>query len=1270
MEALINDINTQNLDALLIQEPSVSTFRTFVNHSAWRLYQPTFEAEGAPKRSLLYINKRISTSSHRQIRCNHPDITAVKIWTTDIQTLLFSVYIPPVNFYQNRGDISIQPTLDEIQATIQQHTSLTNKQTMIILAGDFNRHHPAWSTNRAYPLFIQYAEELINFFSTHGLQWCLPRGLPTFWSTTFPGKTSTIDLTVTDSVERLIRCNLYHDNYGSDHRGVYSEWSLQPQYRPDPKPRRAYDRADGEKIGLAVKTAIEPQDTIRNNRDLELTVERLIRSTSSAIEKYTPVLRPSPYSKRWFTPELKHQQREVNRARRRWQNSCAMQGRLHPQSRSLFKNMQRKRRAWTRTIEKAQSTHWIEFLDRAGEGLLWKAASYMTSRDSYAITPPLAVGNEEVSDNSAKAKAFLDAFFPKMAIPGEELLAPQKEEIPWEPITEHEIYQALKATKGTTAPGEDGNPSLVWKHLWPHIGKIITQIFIASIELGYYPTQWKRALIVVLRKPGKPDYSLPGAYRPISLLNTLGKLLEAVIAKRLSYYAETYGLLPDTQFGGRPGRTTEQALLVLTNAVNRAWMGSKVVTLIAFDLKGAFNGVNKNSLDARLHDQGIPMVVRRWIRSFMDSRFASIRFDDFETDVAPLENAGLAQGSPLSPILFAFFNSDLVNQPVNFKGGASAYIDDYFRWRVGRSAEENIRKIQEEDIPRIEEWARRTGSCFAVEKTELIHITRKKSEHLKGDIRMQGVTIRPSATAKLLGVVFDQELRWKQHIHQTIKRATKVNVAMGGLRHLRPAQMRQLYQACVTPVVDYASAVWHNPLKDKIHLRMLSTIQRTALIRILSAFKTVSTQAMEVEAYILPTRLRLKERAQRMVTRWCTLPESHPMHEVTTRARKRSRLLGSSPRFPLAEVMKTMDLDRLNALETIHPRPLKPWDTPTFEEIKIHPDRDAAIEDATALLTSSRTVVYSDSSANQSHVGSAAVVLDHNKKIIDYRQVSVGPRTHWSVHAGELIGIYCAIELVISRQGSQTSQSRNITILTDSQSAIKAVMNPANKSGQHIIHAIHRAVRDLQTRKISVSLQWIPGHCDNPGNDTADRLAKEAVDSNNSHPFHSLATGERRSYHENILTEWKNEWKGSSKGKHLRQVDSMLPSVHTRRLYDSLPRNRVYLLLQLRTGHSWLATHAKERRLSDNDKCECGAKETVVHVLVDCPKLRDLRRQLRGKIGESFNNISAMLGSKDRETINAVLDFAEASKRFSSRVPVRARPSESSQGTSQAPTRH
>src|ERR1700751_1294007 len=124
-------------------------------------------------------------------------------------------------------------------------------------------------------------------------------------------------------------------------------------------------------------------------------------------------------------------------------------------------------------------------------------------------------------------------------------------------------------------------------------------------------------------------------------------------------------------------------------------------------------------------------------------------------------------------------------------------------------------------------------------------------------------------------------------------------------------------------------------------------------------------------------------------------------------------------------------------------------------------------------------------------------------------------------------------------------------------------------------------------RNKSINLQWILGHCNNPGNDTADRLAKEAVGPHKSHPFQNLVTGDQRLYRDKILREWENEWKGSEKGKHLRQIDIMLPSTRTRRLYDSLPRNRAYLLMQLRTGHSWLATHAKLLRFREDDKCEC-----------------------------------------------------------------------------------
>jgi hypothetical protein len=104
------------------------------------------------------------------------------------------------------------------------------------MAGDFNHHHPMWCKDRVYHGAIELAEELVSFFHKHGLQSCLTRGTPTYWSISHPGSHSTIDLTVTDAPGKLMKYHLYHDHYGSDHRATYSEWSLQPTRNTDRTP--------------------------------------------------------------------------------------------------------------------------------------------------------------------------------------------------------------------------------------------------------------------------------------------------------------------------------------------------------------------------------------------------------------------------------------------------------------------------------------------------------------------------------------------------------------------------------------------------------------------------------------------------------------------------------------------------------------------------------------------------------------------------------------------------------------------------------------------------------------------------------------------------------------------------------------------------------------------------------------------------------------------------------------------------------------------------
>jgi endonuclease/exonuclease/phosphatase (EEP) superfamily protein YafD len=149
-QGLINDSQSQDLDVLLIQEPSITTYSTHVNHSAWRLYRSTAQLDADRFRSLIYVNTRISTSSHRQISCDHPDIAAIKVWTANSQILLFSIYIRPVPLFT--GEVaSALSALTAIQSSIIAVTQNEQRSTSIIVSGDFNRHHPMWGGNRIAP---------------------------------------------------------------------------------------------------------------------------------------------------------------------------------------------------------------------------------------------------------------------------------------------------------------------------------------------------------------------------------------------------------------------------------------------------------------------------------------------------------------------------------------------------------------------------------------------------------------------------------------------------------------------------------------------------------------------------------------------------------------------------------------------------------------------------------------------------------------------------------------------------------------------------------------------------------------------------------------------------------------------------------------------------------------------------------------------------------------------------------------------------------------
>ena len=130
----------------------------------------------------------------------------------------------------------------------------------------------------------------------------------------------------------------------------------------------------------------------------------------------------------------------------------------------------------------------------------------------------------------------------------------------------------------------------------------------------YYPKQFRTARTIVLRKPDKQDYSDPGAWRPIALLSTLGKVFESVMAQRLSNLAEQHDLLPNTQMGNRKNRSTEAALELLVAQIHTIWSSKKhVASVLSLDISGAFDTVNHTRLLSNLRQKKVLLWFVRTI---------------------------------------------------------------------------------------------------------------------------------------------------------------------------------------------------------------------------------------------------------------------------------------------------------------------------------------------------------------------------------------------------------------------------------------------------------------------------------------------------------------------------------------------------------------------------------------------------------------------------------------------------------------------------------
>ena len=231
-------------------------------------------------------------------------------------------------------------------------------------------------------------------------------------------------------------------------------------------------------------------------------------------------------------------------------------------------------------------------------------------------------GQEQVADtNAAKSDILARTFFPPRPPADSPLhFVYPKSACKFDPITKDQITRHLAKLKPYKAPGPDGIPDIVLSKCANTLADRLYYIYRAILKRNLYYTPWKQSTTVVLCKPGKPRYDTPKAYRPIALLNTMSKVLTAIAADLMNFYMEKHNLLPAHHFGGRPGRTTADAVHLLIHKIKDTWHKHQVTAVLFLDIEGAFPNAVTSKLLHSMRKRGLPDELTNFAGMMLSNR--------------------------------------------------------------------------------------------------------------------------------------------------------------------------------------------------------------------------------------------------------------------------------------------------------------------------------------------------------------------------------------------------------------------------------------------------------------------------------------------------------------------------------------------------------------------------------------------------------------------------------------------------------------------------
>ena len=597
----------------------------------------------------------------------------------------------------------------------------------------------------------------------------------------------------------------------SDHLPVVITFFVQPQFT-QPPPRLIDGKVNWEIFHTELDKSLTLPTNLFSINGIDQAVEKFTNSLTVSTQKAI-FKKFETKSNSFLHPPIRilHLIKEKHNTRRQW-------------IRYRQPQMKRRLNELTRLVKLELDEYRIKSYQEyvsdihPSDSNMWKSTKRLLRLPT--TIPPLKQDGKVFEDDYNKCNVFADffetAFSPNpirdqgIANSVDELLTfpPPSVDRPIKFTSPSEINNIIKLLPEKKAPGHDLIPNVVLKNLTRKALTILTSIMNACISLGYFPSAWRHAEIIVIHKPNKPKDS-PSSYRPISLLSTLSKILEKILQKRMFRFIENSQVLPPHQFGFRPKHSTTQQILRLTQTIVQGFENKKHSVAVFLDVAQAFDKVWHDGLLYKLHIYGFPLYIKNIIKSFLSERTFSVKLNSAFSTPRTVK-AGVPQGSILGPLLFNIFMSDI---PIPEPTTIALYADDTAIITQDLNIEVAIQSLQT-SVDTIVHWFHQWRFTLNSNKCETkIFSLRKYVAPPQIHINHINIPWNPDDQAiKYLGVQLDKKLNWNIHVNgkltQAYSRLTQLFPLINRRSSLKPACTLLVYKTIIRPLITYACPVW------------------------------------------------------------------------------------------------------------------------------------------------------------------------------------------------------------------------------------------------------------------------------------------------------------------------------------------------------------------------------------------------------------------------------------------------------------------------------